>query len=184
MEKSSVFYREIDSEVKLALVHKSFAPRYAQLAKENFEYLEEWLAWPPHCKSKLDFEEFVQRSLHDYADGKSMVCAVFYQNELVGNASFNTINHDLKKVEIGYWLAKPFQGKGVMTRVCEALIEIAFSEFDMQKIQISAAVENKPSRSVCERLGMTLEGIITNEEYLGGRIVDHAIYGLHKDKIK
>ncbi|MFC1233840.1 GNAT family N-acetyltransferase [Vibrio sp. F74] len=176
-----MFYREIDSEVKLALVHKSFAPRYAELAKDNFEYLEEWLAWPPHCKSKLDFEEFVQRSLHDYADGKSMVCGIFYRNELVGNASFNSIAHHLKKVEIGYWLAEPYQGKGIMARVCTALIEIAFVELDMQKVQISAATGNKPSRAICERLGMTLEGIITQQEYLGGRLVDHAIYALHKE---
>lgn len=179
-----MFYKEVDSEIKLALVQHSFAPLYAQLAKDNFEYLEEWLAWPPVCKSQCDFEEFIQRSLHDYADGKSMVCAIFYQNELVGNASFNTINRDLKKAEIGYWLAQPFQGKGVVTRVCQALINIAFSDLNMQKIQISVAVENKPSRSVCERLGMMLEGVITNEEYLSGRIIDHAIYGLFKENDK
>lgn len=173
-----MFYRQIDSEVKLALVHKSFAPRYAELAKDNFIYLQEWLAWPPHCKNKHDFEEFVQRSLIDYANGKSMVCGIFYQDELVGNVSFNSINNELKKAEIGYWLAQQYQGKGIMTRVCEALIDIAFKELNMLKVQISAAKGNIPSRRVCERLGMTLEGVITQEENLGGRIVDHAIYGL------
>ena len=42
------------------------------------------------------------------------------------------------------------------------------------------ATENLASRAICERLGMKLEGIISNAENLNGRIVDHAIYGLHR----
>lgn len=50
----------------------------------------------------------------------------------------------------------------------------------MEKVEISAAVENAASRAVCERLGCELEGIITRNENLNGRIVDHAIYGLER----
>ncbi len=53
----------------------------------------------------------------------------------------------------------------------------------MEKVEISAAVENQSSRKVCERLQFNLEGIITRSENLNGRIiVDHAIYGLHRSK--
>ncbi|NRB70176.1 MAG: GNAT family N-acetyltransferase, partial [Vibrio sp.] len=48
------------------------------------------------------------------------------------------------------------------------------------KVQLSAAKDNLPSRRVAERVGMTLEGIITNEEKIGDRILDHAIYGIHR----
>ncbi|WP_019615363.1 GNAT family N-acetyltransferase [Psychromonas ossibalaenae] len=175
-----MFSSTVDNEIKLALIEKSFAPLYVELAKENYTALERWLAWPPHCKSEQDFVSFIQKSLHDYADNKSMVCAVWFNEKLVGNVSFNTINHDLKKVDIGYWLAESAQGKGIMTRVCKKLINIAFSELNMHKIEISAASGNLASRAVCERLGMTLEGIVTNSENLNGRIVDHAVYGLHR----
>jgi len=50
----------------------------------------------------------------------------------------------------------------------------------MQKVQISVAVDNQPSRKVCERLGFSLEGVITRSENLNGRVVDHAIYGLSR----
>ncbi|WP_028865637.1 GNAT family N-acetyltransferase [Psychromonas aquimarina] len=175
-----MFSSTVDNEIKLALVQKSFAPLYVELAEENYSALEQWLAWPPHCKSEQDFVSFIQKSLHDYADGKSMVCAVWFNKKLVGNVSFNTINHNLKKVEIGYWLAESAQGKGIMTRVCKKLIDIAFNDLNMHKVEISAASENLASRAVCERLGMTLEGIITNSENLNGRIIDHAVYGLHR----
>jgi ribosomal-protein-serine acetyltransferase len=156
-----LFSLEVDNEIKLSLVQKSFAPIYAQLVQENLPYLEQWLAWPPHCKIEQDFSSFISKSLHDYADGKSMVCGIFYNEVLFGNVSFNTINNELKKVEIGYWLTASAQGNGIITRVCKKLIEIAFDELKMQKVEISVATENLASRAVCERLGMKLEGVIS-----------------------
>ena len=170
----------VDKEIRVSLVQESFAPTYAKLVKENFNYLEKWLSWPSSCKSEQDFILFIHKSLHDYANGKSMVCGIWFNDKLVGNASFNTINNELKKVEIGYWIKESAQGNGIITRACKTLIEIAFNELKMQKIQLSAATENLKSRAVCERLGMKLEGIISNAENLNGRIVDHAIYGLHQ----
>ncbi len=175
-----MFSLKVDEQISLALVHPSFAPRYVQLAKDNYEQLAKWLVWPPHCKTEQDFQGFISRSLHDYADGKSMVCGIIFNGELVGNVSFNNINRSLKKVEIGYWLAKDFNGKGIITRVCEKLIEYAFEQLDIDKIEICAATENTASRAVCLRLGMTLEGVITHAENINGRIVSHAVYGLSK----
>ncbi|MEZ9514107.1 GNAT family N-acetyltransferase [Vibrio splendidus] len=175
-----MFKTVIDNELSIALVEESFATHYAEISQNQNEYLSQWLAWPPHCKTEQDFRIFIQRSLHDYAEGQSMTCAIVYQNSIVGNCSFNTIDHSKQKVTIGYWLSNPYQGKGIVTRVVEKLIDIAFNELDMEKVEISAATGNQSSRKVCERLHFTLEGIITRNENLNGRIIDHAIYGLHR----
>lgn len=106
---------------------------------------------------------------------------MLYKDKLVGNISFNSINNELKKVEIGYWLSAEYQGNGIVTKSVSKLIEMAFTELNILKIQISVAVENQPSRKVCERLGFNLEGIITHAENLNGRVVDHAIYGLSRN---
>ena len=173
-----MFKIDIDEELSIALVQESFAPLYAEISQSQNEYLAQWLAWPPHCQSEQDFRIFVQRSLNDYAEGKSMTCAIILNGKLVGNCSFNSINHDTKKATIGYWVSQAEQGKGIITRVVQKLIDIGFNELDMEKIEISAAVGNIPSRKVCERLGFELEGIITRNENLNGRVIDHAIYGL------
>jgi ribosomal-protein-serine acetyltransferase len=60
------------------------------------------------------------------------------------------------------------------------LIDIAFNEHMLEKVQLAAAKDNLASRAVAERCGMTLEGILTNREKVGDRILDHAIYGIHK----
>lgn len=174
-----MFIQKIDQDVSIALVQDSFAAKYAELVTDQVDYLSQWLAWPPHCSQEADFRQFIQRVLHEYAEGKSMTCAIVYRNEIVGNCSCFNINHDTQCVEIGYWLSKHHQGKGIVTRVVKHLIQFSFEQLNMRKVQLSAAVDNLPSRNVAERVGMTLEGIITHSERVADRVLDHAIYGIH-----
>lgn len=173
-----MFTRQVTDEIQLALLQPSFAPLYVDLARDHYDYLEEWLMWPSLNRTAADFGGFIERSLTEYACGKSMICGIFYQGELVGTAGFNSINQNLKRAEIGYWIIESVQGIGIVTQVCNHLINIAFNELGVAKVQLSAAEQNSPSRRVAERLGMALEGIVTNAENLNGRIVDHAVYGL------
>ncbi|RTZ18147.1 N-acetyltransferase [Vibrio aquaticus] len=175
-----MFTNRIDDELSIALVQESFAADYADIVYDQINYLSQWLAWPKICNREQDFRLFLQRVLHEYAEGKSMTCAIVYKGNIVGNCSFNTINHDTKCAEVGYWLSQDHQGKGIITRVVQHLINIAFNDFDMKKVQLSAAVDNLPSRRVAERVGMTLEGILTHQEKIEDRILDHAIYGIKR----
>lgn len=177
-KREIMFTLKVDEELELALIEPKLAPLYLNIVSKEREYLSEWLAWPLHAENEEFFLSFIKRSLHDYADGKSLVCGMFYQEQLVGNISFNSINRKVQKVEIGYWLSSEYQGKGIVSKSVTKLIELAFTELDMKKVQISAAVNNQSSRNVCERLGFNLEGILTRSENLNGRVVDHAVYGL------
>ncbi|EGR0791484.1 N-acetyltransferase [Vibrio vulnificus] len=176
-----MFTLKVDDSVSLALVEPKFAVNYLKIVSQERDYLSQWLAWPIHADSEKFFLDFIKQSLHDYAEGKSLVCAICFDGELVGNISFNTINNELQKVEIGYWLSQAFQGRGIISKSVLKLIDIAFNELGMQKVQIAAAVENTPSRKVCKRLGFNFEGIITRAENINGRVVDHAIYGLSRE---
>lgn len=177
-----MFTQEVKDGLALALVQPSFAKQYLQIVAQEREYLGQWLSWPAYADSEAFFLNFVQNSLQSYAAGKSWTCAMIYRGQVVGNISFNTINTELKKVEIGYWLSQQYQGRGIVSQSVKKMVEIAFHQLEMEKVQISAAVENRPSRRVCERLGFELEGVITRAENLNGMVVDHAIYGMSREK--
>jgi ribosomal-protein-serine acetyltransferase len=84
---------------------------------------------------------------------------------------------------LSQWLSWPYFCKTEAefnAFIQHSLHNYAFSHLNMNKVEISAAVDNAASRAVCERLGMGLEGVITNAEKVGDRIFTHAIYGLHK----
>jgi ribosomal-protein-serine acetyltransferase len=175
-----MFTLTVDEQLTLVLVQPSFAKRYYNIVQEERAYLSQWLVWPKYADSEAFFLSFVKKSLEDYEQGKSLTCAIIYCDRLVGNISFNSISHELKKAEVGYWLNAKYQGKGIVTKSLSTLISHGFKQLNMDRIQISVATENVASRHVCDRLGFELEGVISNSENLHGRIVAHAIYSLSK----
>lgn len=61
-------------------------------------------------------------------------------------------------VELGYWIARPFWGKGFATEACTALVEIART-LDLQQLEGSHFIDNPASGRVLEKLGFTPLGI-------------------------
>ena len=179
-----MFTLNIGPDLQLAIVQPSFARRYLDIVTAERAYLSKWLPWAKHANNEAFFLEFIRKSLQGYAEGKSMTCAIVYQHTVVGNVSFNSIDQELKKVVVGYWLSEKYQGMGIVTKAVSFLIEYAFSELSMDKVEICAAVDNTASRRVCERLNMVLEGIISNSENVNSEIIDHAIYGIHRTDLR
>ena len=65
-----------------------------------------------------------------------------------------------------------------MTKCCARIIDHCFNDLDLHRATILVAVENSISRAVPERLGMSLEGIEKDREWLYDHFVDAAIYGV------
>jgi len=181
-----MFRLAVDDELNLVFLEESLASTLFELIDANRAYLGKWLPWVRNTNSVADIQVFIKRSIEGFSEGRELVCAIEYQNSIAGIVSYNRINPELKKVEIGYWLSERMQGQGLMSRCCQRLIDKAFYQMGMDKVEIRVASENLPSRKLCERLGMTLEGIISNSEKLEQGIVDHAVYGLssHRPRIK
>jgi ribosomal-protein-serine acetyltransferase len=65
-----------------------------------------------------------------------------------------------------------------MTRAVKALIDHAFGELGLHRVEIRAAAENRRSRAIPERLGFEQEGILREAERVGERYQDLVVYGL------
>jgi ribosomal-protein-serine acetyltransferase len=57
---------------------------------------------------------------------------------------------------MGEWLGAVFEWKGLMTRGVEALINYAFVEIGLNRLEIRAGTRNLKSCAIPERLGFTL----------------------------
>ncbi|HEX6784237.1 MAG TPA: GNAT family N-acetyltransferase [Sphingomicrobium sp.] len=62
-------------------------------------------------------------------------------------------------VELGYWIARPFWGRGIATEACEALVEIART-LGFQSLEGSHFLDNPASGRVLEKLGFESLGIV------------------------
>jgi len=85
------------------------------------------------------------------------------------------------RAEIGYWLAKPYWGRGIMTDVIAAYIEYAFGELQLSKLVAHVFEFNAASARVLEKNGFKLEGELRKHYQKEGELVDARVYGLLKE---
>src|SRR5207253_4227507 len=107
-----------------------------------------------------------------------------YKGEMAGQIEYNYIDWANRKTEIGYWLGASFQGKGLARESCRVLIDHAFNELKMNRVEMHCGVENTRSRKIPEKLGFREEGVIRQAGWLHDRFVDTVIYGMLADEWK
>jgi ribosomal-protein-serine acetyltransferase len=97
---------------------------------------------------------------------------------MAGQIGYNYFNSIDRRTELGFWLGKEFEGRGLITRACTALIDNAFDKLSMNRIEIRCGADNLKSRRIPEKLGFKLEGTARQSEWLHDRFVDLAIYAM------
>ncbi|WJP97842.1 GNAT family N-acetyltransferase [Macrococcus bovicus] len=178
-----MFSYKVDDEIKLALpLPEKDGKMIYRLISDNRAYLNEFLPWPDYMKSSEDEIKFLQNSLTEFAAGKGLVLVIRYQEEIVGLIDFHAINPANSSAEIGYWLTEDAQGKGIMTRAVQGMIELGFDYFDFNRLTLVIQVENKASQKVAERSGFEVEGKMKDYIKEKSEFRDAYLYALIKAK--
>ena len=87
------------------------------------------------------------------------------------------------KAEIGYWLAKPFWGQGVMTETVRAFVDYALTELELLRLTAHVFEGNVASARVLEKNGFKLEGKLRKHFIKDGEFIDARLYGLLKEDL-
>jgi ribosomal-protein-serine acetyltransferase len=180
--RNGMFSHKVDDDVELRLfVGRDAGPLFA-LTDQNREHLRPYLPWVDHTRSMLDTSDFIRSSLQQFANDNGFQAGIWYQGKIVGAIGFLYWNWVNRKTEIGYWLAAEYQGHGIMTRACRALVDYAFDVLEMHRVEIQCAEPNQRSRAVPERLGFTQDGILRGAEWLHDHWENLVVYGVLRDE--
>lgn len=174
----------IDAETALRPLRETDAAELHALTERDRAYLREWLPWVDAVTSQSDTLAFLEVVVARREAGLGPQFAILRRGAIGGVVGFRTLDHFNGVGEIGYWLAKPLQGQGIMTNCCRFVVRYGFLTLDLQRIEIAAAAGNRRSRAVPERLGFKLEGILRSRENLNGTYVDHAMYSLLRRELR
>ncbi len=101
-------------------------------------------------------------------------------NELVGTCGFNSIDLENDKAEIGYDIARAFWGMGFAPEGIRALIDYAFENLKLNRIEAKVEPENMNSIRVLQKLHFTFEGTLRQYEKSKGKYIDINMYSLLK----
>lgn len=156
-------WREDDVEAALEIVLR------------NREHLQTYMRWMTPDYSAVDARKCLFEAIKDRLDKKTLGLALVRDGDLIGSTGFNRLDWNARVCEIGYWIDRQAEGKGVITKACQAMIDYAFGELEMNRVEIRCSTENTRSAAVPTRLGFKLEGKLRQAEVLHGRAHDFLI---------
>lgn len=177
-----MFKYKIDSEVELKMLGFQDTETLFRLTDMNRQYLREWMPWIDGTKTPEDSRLFIEGTRKRWAKGEGITTGIMYRGELCGVIDLHGLSWMNRKTSIGYWLAASFQGRGIMTRACRAIVDYAVHELKLHRIEICAGVHNVKSRAIPERLGFQQEGIARGAQLLYDRYIDLAVYSVLADE--
>nr|WP_202819777.1 GNAT family N-acetyltransferase [Thaumasiovibrio subtropicus] len=97
--------------------------------------------------------------------------------QLIGKCMLFAYDGESKRAEIGFGVAKPYWGKGVIQEVGEALIQFGFNTLGLRRIEAEIDPDNVGSANALSRLGFTQEGLLRARWEVNGVVSDSALYG-------
>lgn len=151
-----------------------------QAIKDSINELKQWLLLFQSIPT-VEETEIILRNAHiDFLKRESFRYLIYHKgtNDFIGTASLHGINWKISKCEIGYWINTQFSGNGYMTEAVSELTNLGFQLLKFRRIEIRCESNNTKSRTIPEKLGFELEGILRNEDLSadGNKLTDTCIY--------
>jgi ribosomal-protein-serine acetyltransferase len=161
----------------LRLFEASDVAELHALIEANHEDLARWLPWAVG-QVEHDTAGFVRGAGEQLSRNDGFQLAIVEASRIAGAIGFPEVDWQRRATRIGYWLDREKQGHGTMTTAARALVGHAFEVWDLNRVEIRAAVENTSSRAIPERLGFREEGTLRSAERVGDRYHDVVVYGM------
>jgi RimJ/RimL family protein N-acetyltransferase len=81
-----------------------------------------------------------------------------------------------RTAELGYWLAEPLWGRGIMTAAVRAFVPACMESFELDRIFATTNSRNPASARVLEKAGFTFEGRLRKNLIKDGEVLDSLMY--------
>jgi RimJ/RimL family protein N-acetyltransferase len=98
--------------------------------------------------------------------------------ELIGDCAFQRLPEDSAQAEIGFTLARPFQGHGYAAEAVRCLVDCLFHHFGLHRIRANCDPANLASIHLLQKVGMRHEGRWIESLWLKGAWVSEDWYAL------
>lgn len=139
-----MFTCKVNEHITIRLLEPNDAERLAELIIQNQQRLSQWLFFAENPSSAETYREtLIPDWRRQYADLNGIEAGLLYDGSLCGMIGLHNLDQVNQKAEIGYWIAKEFEGQGIITAACRKLVTYAFEELGLNRVAICAAVGNK-----------------------------------------
>jgi len=136
-----------------------------------------------HHKSINDTLNFVRDyATARYSEGVPEPMAISFKDDPerkpIGSCGCFWASHPNRTMELGYWLAEPYWGRGIVVEACRALVGYVFTAIQPQRIQARVIEGNPASVRVLDKLGFRFEGTLRSAILRRGNFEDVHIFAM------
>lgn len=140
------------------------------------EFLAEHLPWPGECLSAEDVFARVESWQMQAQMGNGACWGIFEKAggtlRVAGCIIVGWVQWVHRSATVSYWLGERFTGKGLATESLKLVSQKLFS-IGINRLELSAAVNNPKSIAVARRAGFSEEGVSRDFERINGIFRDH-----------
>lgn len=181
-------YRIVETErLFLKVLDGTHAETVLKYYLDNKDYL---MPWEPMRTEGFYSHEFQVMSLNldlaAFERGEMLRFWIFTKerDELIGTVALtNIIRGVFKSCYLGYKLSERYVGQSYMTEAVKKVVDIAFNELKLHRIEANVMPHNHPSVKVVTKLGFESEGISKKYLKINGTWEDHQRFVLINDKV-
>lgn len=180
MNKPLQAFFKVTNEIALTEVRKEDVPSLVENISDIDVYNNTLtIPYPYTEKDGLFFIDLCRKfEIHHHH-----ICnyAIRKNGDMIGGIGF-LYNHgvDAHKSEFGYWIGPSHRNQGIMTKVIQKFVEIAFEEKQLFRIDANVFVENKASQRVLEKVGFIKEGLMKATFVKDDQLRDTYLYAMTK----
>jgi len=175
MEKLTIDENQFLERLNLSHVEAIF-----NAIDQNRKFLRKWLPFVDFTIRVADTERFVRSILEKPVSTRDEVYVIWFKHEFAGLIGFKDADRINDKIEIGYWLTERLTGKGIATAAVRKMVNLAFRNMEMNRVQIRCGVGNDKSSAIPKRLGFSFEGIERAGERHNHDYIDLEVFSLLK----
>jgi ribosomal-protein-alanine N-acetyltransferase len=154
-------------------------PEIIAYHRDNAEHLAPWQpTWTEAIYTHEYWAERITLGLEEFRQDKSLRLLVFFRESeswpLLGMVSLNNIvRGPIQDCNLGYGLAKGYEGNGYMREAVAAAINFAFQVMNLHRLSAGYQPHNRRSGELLKQLGFTVEGYARDFLYIDGKWQDH-----------
>ncbi len=130
----------------------------------------QYLLWEPH-PNRRHTENYVEYLQTEYRMGKYHEFAVVLKSidKMIGTCGFVSFDKENNAAEVGYVLNPAFHNCGYATEALHAVLAYGFDTLRLHRVTAKYMLENRRSRRVMEKCGMTYEGDLRDGVLVKGK---------------
>ncbi|MFC6703821.1 GNAT family N-acetyltransferase [Flexivirga alba] len=158
---------------------------FLALRSANSAWTRPWDSTAPGAGAvSMNFGQLIRFQDREAHEGRLLPFAVEVDGALVGQMHLFGISRGaLLSAAAGYWIGEQYAGRSITPYALAMLIDHAFSDAGLHRVEVNIRPDNDASLRVVEKLGLREEGMRKRYLHINGSWHDHLTFAVTSEEL-